>query len=58
MIGRHFLVTADSYRRVKRQYTICSAIGENIRTALIQLAQSKISNQENAFDYKVLAAQD
>lgn len=54
MIGRHFLVQADSYRRVKRQYTICSAIGQPVRDVLLTLAKNVCEGASEDADTKFL----
>ena len=54
MIGRHFLVYGDQNRRVKRQYTICSAMGSEIRQALLALAESVVRGGVPKFDEKLL----
>ena len=44
MIGRHFLVYADKNPNVKRQYTICSSMNQEVQSELLRLAGSVILN--------------
>lgn len=58
MIGRHFLVYSAKAPRIKRQYTICSAMDTGIRTALLQLAKSQLEDSANNFDLGMLSNED
>lgn len=57
MLGRHFLVYSEKAPRVKRQYTICSSMGTEVRAALLELARSA-GKRDIEFNYRIMLGQD
>ena len=58
MLGRHFVVYSAQSPRVKRQYTICSSMGKQVKKALLTLANNVIDSSDIPFDYKLMLGQD
>ena len=58
MLGRHFLVYSDQDPTVKRQYTICSSMTDQVHTALLKLAQGVLDNADINFDYSIMLGLD
>lgn len=54
MIGRHFQVNSVRNPNVKRQYTICSAMGPSVLPELLTMAEQIISGKSLKFNTKLL----
>ena len=58
MIGKHFLVYSVQNPLVKRQYTICSTMQPEIRTQILNVANSVIDGRPFVFDLNLLLGKD
>ena len=54
MVGKHFLVYSAADTRVKRQYTICNSMRQDVKVELLTLADGVIQNNVSNFDYTLM----
>ena len=54
MVGKHFLVYSSAAPRIKRQYTICNSMRQDVKVELLALADGVIQNNPTNFDYTIM----
>ena len=54
MVGKHFLVYSAAEPRIKRQYTICNSMRQDVKVELLTLADGVIQNNPTNFDYTIM----